>query len=139
MYWLTINREAVTIAQLQADLMPSVSAPKLRDALISLDQRSLIEKLKPTLANSYTQQPVVMEYVTERLIEQVLQEVQQGRIICLKSYALLKVQTKDYVRDAQIRLIVQPILTILLEAIGGRDNLKNLLLQMVLLQQSQAP
>jgi DNA replication protein DnaC len=83
MYWLAINREAVTAAQLQADLMPSVSQAELRDALISLDRRSLIETIKPTSTKSaaltkldcvrYTQQPVVMEYVTEQLIEQVCQ------------------------------------------------------------------
>lgn len=76
MYWLAINREAVTAAQLQADLMPLISQPKLRDALVSFERRSLIEKIKPTSAKpttlmkldcvSYTQQPVVMEYVTER-------------------------------------------------------------------------
>ncbi len=153
MYWLAINREAVTEAQLRIDLLPSVSQAALRDALLSLDQRSLIEKLRPTVLSSqtssstlmrlnsmsYTQQPVVMEYVTERLIEQVCQEVEQAEIICLRSHALLKAQAKDYVRDIQLRLIVQPILTRLLETQGGRDNLKNLLLQLLNIQQLQAP
>ena len=103
MYWLAINREAVTAEQLQADL-PLVSLTKLRDALISLDRRSLIEKIKPTSTQftaltsldgvSYTQQPLVMEYVTERLIEQITQEVEQAQIDCFRSHALLKVQTK---------------------------------------------
>lgn len=101
MYWLAINREAVTAEQLQADL-PLVSLTKLRDALISLDRRSLIEKIKPTSTNSYaltsldgvsyTQQPLVMEYVTERLIEQVT-EVEQAQIDRLRSHAGVKVQT----------------------------------------------
>lgn len=148
MYWLAINREAVTAAQLQADLMPSVTQVALRDALVSLDQRSLIEKIKPTSAKptalmkldcvSYTQQPVVMEYVTEQLIEQVCQEVEQAQIAYLKSHALLKAQAKDYVRDAQIRLIVQRILARLLEVQGGSENLKQLLLQLLRVQQLQA-
>jgi len=50
MYWLAIAREAVTAQQLQAAL-PLVSVTKLRDALISLDRRSLIEKIKPTSTN----------------------------------------------------------------------------------------
>ncbi|CAA9359871.1 High-affinity carbon uptake protein Hat/HatR [uncultured Leptolyngbya sp.] len=149
MYWLAINREAVSAAQLQADLMPSVSQVELRDALGSLDRRSLIEKLKPTSAKpaalmklngvGYTQQPVVMEYVTERLIEQVCQEVVQAEIIHLRSHALLKAQAKDYVRDVQVRLIVQPILTKLLELQGGSENLQTLLLQLLRIQQLQAP
>lgn len=149
MYWLAINREAVTAAQLQADLLPSISLVELRNALISLDGRSLIEKIKPHLAQSttlmnldcvsYTQQPVVMEYVTAQLIAQVCQEVEQAQIECLKSHALLKAQAKDYVKDAQMRLIVQPILARLLQVTGSKESLKNLLLELLKIQQLQAP
>lgn len=149
MYWLAINQEAVSAAQLQADLLPFVSPVELRDALVSLDRRSLIEKIKPTSAKptgeiklgsvSYTQQPVVMEYVTEQLIERVCQEVAQGHIGYLRSYALLKTQAKNYVRDVQMKLIVQPILDRLIEVQGGSENLKNRLLQLLEVQQSQAP
>jgi WD40 repeat protein len=149
MYWLAINREAVTAAQLQSDLLPSVAQTRLRDALVSLDQRSLIERIRPTSAQptalmkldcvSYTQQPVVMEYVTEQLIEQICQEVEQAQINCLRSLALIKAQAKDYIRDIQTRLIVQPILTRLLEAQGSSQNLKLLLLQLLAIQQVQAP
>lgn len=102
MYWLAINREVVTAQQLQADL-PLVSVTKLRDALISLDRRSLIEKIKPNSTNSdalnlsdgvsYTQQPAVMEYVIERSIEQITHEVEQAQSESPKSHALLQVQT----------------------------------------------
>lgn len=141
MYWLAINREAVSAGQLQADLLPSISEVTLQDALISLDQRSLIEKIKPTKSKhfSYTQQPVVMEYVTEQLIERICEEVEQGNIDCFRSHALIKAQAKEYVRDIQVRLIVQPILTRLIETQGGRENLKSLLLHLVSIQQDQAP
>ncbi|RUT06428.1 hypothetical protein DSM106972_026850 [Dulcicalothrix desertica PCC 7102] len=148
MYWLAINREPVTAAQLQADLLPSISLVELRDGLFSLDRRSLIEKIRPTsvkttaLMNlndiSYTQQPVVMEYFIEKLIEQVCQEVELAQIDCLRSHALLKAQAKDYVRDVQMRLIVQPILARLLETQGGSENLKHLLLQLLQIQQHSA-
>ncbi|MBW4623926.1 MAG: pentapeptide repeat-containing protein [Cyanosarcina radialis HA8281-LM2] len=148
MYWLAIDREPATAAQLQIDLMPSVSPAQLRDALISLDRRSLIEKIKPTSAQpaalmkldevSYTQQPVVMEYVTEQLIKLACQEMEQAQINFLRSHALVKVQAKDYVRDIQLRLLVQPILARLIETQGGSENLKNLLLQLLRMQQIQA-
>ena len=148
MYWLAINQEPVTAVQLQADLMPSVSVAQLQDALMSLVQRSLVETMKPNLtkspalaklnAVSYTQQPVVMEYVTQHFIHQVCLEVEQAEIVYLRSHALLKAQAKDYVRDVQIRLIVQPILARLLEVQGGSENLQNLLLQLLKVQQLQA-
>lgn len=147
MYWLAINCETVTAAQLQTDLLPSVSQAKLRDALISLDRRSLIERIKPISTQStalstvddvkYTQQPVVMEYVIERFIEQICQEVDQMQIDYLRSHSLLKTQAKDYVQDMQMRLIVQPILTRLIEMQGSRENLKTLLLQLLRVQQLQ--
>ncbi|HEY9656459.1 MAG TPA: NB-ARC domain-containing protein [Crinalium sp.] len=105
MYWLAINREAVTAAHLQADLLPAVSPSELRDALVSLDRRSLIETIKPSSTKldvvRYMQQPMVLEYVTEQLIKQVYQEIEQTQIIYFRSHALSKAQAKDYVRDIQ--------------------------------------
>ena len=137
MYWLAINREPVTAAQLKADIIPSVSAVELRDVLVSLDRRSLIEKIKLTSTKPitemkldcvrYTQQPVVMEYVTEQLVERVCREVEQAQIACLRSHALLKTQAKENVPGMQMQQIVQPILTRLLKVQGGSENLKQLL------------
>ncbi len=149
MYWLAINQEAVTAAQLQADLQPSISLGKLGDALVSLDRRSLIEKIEPNLEQpvvlspldeiGYIQQPMVMEYVLEQLTHRVCQEVKQGQIDCLRSHVLIKAQAKDYVRDNQRRLIVQPILTRLLEEQGGSSkNLEERLLQLLNFQRSPA-
>ncbi len=149
MYWLAINREAVSQAELQADLLPSVTPVKLRDALQSLHRRSLVEILKPSFQTStalmrlnsirYTQQPVVMEYVVERLIDQICQEINQAQIVYLRSHALLKARAKDYVQEMQIRLIVQPILTRLQDMQGGAENLKRLLLQLLESQRLLAP
>lgn len=143
MFWFAINREAVSAAQLQADLMPSVSRIELRDALISLSRRSLIETIKPSAATKlntvrYAQQPVVMEYVTEQLIKQVCYEVEQTKIDSLRSYALLRPQAKDDGQDVQMQGVVQPVFVRLLEIQGSSENLKNLLLQL-LEKQSQLP
>ncbi|KJH69454.1 WD40 domain-containing protein [Aliterella atlantica] len=147
MYWLAIEREPVTAAQLQADLLPSVTPLQLRYALQSLNGRSLIEKSQQNLAPapmnldgvSYTQQAMVMEYVTSQLIEQVCQELEQVQIDCLRSHALVKAQAKDYIKDVQTRLILQPTLAQLLEVTGSKESLKNLLLELLKIQQVQAP
>jgi len=44
MYWLAIEREPVNLNQLQQDLLVSVSAKKLLEAIKSLKRRSLIEQ-----------------------------------------------------------------------------------------------
>jgi WD40 repeat protein len=105
MYWLAINREWTTIAELHEDIMPAVSKGKLLESLESLTWRSLIEKR----SGSYTQQPVVMEYVTEKLVEQVATELTTTELSLFLQYALVKTTVKNYVRESQIWLIVQPI------------------------------
>jgi len=65
MYWLAINREGVTSAKLQNEIMPKVPWRELLEALESLQVRSLIETFEAGL----TQQPVIREYVTERFIQ----------------------------------------------------------------------
>ena len=79
MYWLAINRDWTTISVLVEDIVPAVSKANLLEALESLSWRSLIEKATPTLierqTGSYTQQPVVMEYVTDRLVERISEEL----------------------------------------------------------------
>ncbi|NEQ44160.1 MAG: hypothetical protein F6K00_11640 [Leptolyngbya sp. SIOISBB] len=110
MYWLAINREGTPISELATDMVPQVGRTKILTALESLSWRSLIEKQ----ASQYTQQPMVMEYVSDRLTEQVFQELCQPDNLlptCLfNSHALLKTTVKDYVRQSQIRLLWQPII-----------------------------
>ena len=68
MYWLAINREGSTIAELESNMV-TVPRTKLLEALEGLRARSLIEKATPTLVEKqscrYTQQLMVREYVTE--------------------------------------------------------------------------
>ncbi len=104
MYWLTINREWTTISSLSEDIVPPVSRAKLLEALESLSWRSLIEKR----TGSYTQQSVVMEYMTERLIETMVTEIETQKLSLFVSHALMKTTVKAYIRESQIRLILGP-------------------------------
>jgi WD40 repeat protein len=105
MSWLAINREPVTIADLQMDLAIELPLSRLIEAVESLLWRSLIE----SSALGFTLQPVVMESVTESLIESVVQEILSEQPQLLLSHALIKAQSKDYIRDSQIRVILKPL------------------------------
>ena len=134
-YWLAINREPVNINELRADLVLPIPSMQLLEALESLSRRSLIEKkliAKQSIAQTtifqtqvqFTLQPVVMEYVTEQLIEQVSGEIigkverKQGDNfappLLFNSHALIKATSKDYIRLAQTKLILQPVIEQLL-------------------------
>ncbi|MCC3404649.1 MAG: AAA family ATPase [Microcoleus sp. PH2017_10_PVI_O_A] len=105
MYWLAIDREWITLAELRANFVAIPSQSKLLDALLSLRGRSLIENN----AGKFTLQPVVMEYVTEQLIDRFEREIQSQNLDLFVSHALIKAEAKDYIRESQIRLILTPL------------------------------
>ncbi|MBD2533594.1 NACHT domain-containing protein [Nostoc flagelliforme FACHB-838] len=105
MYWLAINREPVTFQELREDILSIKSKQRLFSSLGALERSSLLEKNQ----KGFTQQPVVMEYITKQLIEQIWQEVANEKTDFLVRYALVKAQTKDYVRKIQERVILEPI------------------------------
>lgn len=143
MLWLTLNREWVTIAELQADLVPPVPKHRLLETLESLSRRSLIEQKNA----QFTQQPVVMEYVSELLIEQVCEEIGKAAtdletlplsLPTFNACALIKATAKDYVRESQARLILQPIAQHLRDRFSSTPALEQQMFQLLgLLRQSK--
>jgi WD40 repeat protein len=127
MYWLAINREGVAPARLQAEMLLPVTLNQLLETLETLRDRSLIE----TTARGLTQQPVIMEYITERLIQQIEQEIISGELNLLKTHALIEAQTQDYLRDAQIQLILQPLVDRLSIHFSSQEELEQHLYQIV--------
>jgi len=90
MYWLAIVREPVSLTELQASIVATVARSQIVEALTSLKRRFLIEQS----AANYTQQPVVMEYMTQRLIKQICQEIVE-ELELIVSYALIQAQAKQ--------------------------------------------
>jgi WD40 repeat protein len=133
MYWLAIHREPITMAALQTSFVHPPELSLLIEALESLWRRSLIEKAVATTANQaprFTQQPVIMEYVTRCVVDGAVQELmaahQDGETRStllsapLNQYSLLIPTTADYLCNAQKRLILQPILARLLRQCGSQ-------------------
>ncbi|MBP5971805.1 NACHT domain-containing protein [Brasilonema sp. CT11] len=151
MYWLVINREPVSLSQLREDIVLPIPPQKLLEALESLVRRSLIEKATlreelrstPTLveksAATFTLQPIVMEYVTQVLIELVCGEIETHNIDLFRCHALIKATAKDYVRETQIRLILQPVINGLLTVFRSKKNLVNQLTQILSRQREESP
>lgn len=134
-YWLAINREPISLAELQADMVSSVPPLRLLETLESLNRRSLIEKSMPlSEANSatyFTLQSVIMEYVTEQLITQVCAEIVTDKIVLFQRYALFKATAKDYIKETQVRLILKPITDALLNVFDDFKNIKQRLTEIL--------
>lgn len=129
LYWLAIERDQVSLEQLSADFIGDVSTRKLLRAIQSLRRRSLIERGKH--AAVFTLQPVVMEYVSERLIEEVGEDIIAGNLERLSRYTLLKAQSNDYIRECQTRLLIQSLLEKLLAHFGDAQRLELHLMYLV--------
>ncbi len=97
MCWMAISRKPVSLAELEKNIVTVASKRKLIEAMNSLLIRSLIEKD----GEYFWVQPVVMEYVIERSVEQGCTEIETQQIEHLKSQTLVKAQAKDYVRELQ--------------------------------------
>ena len=101
MYGMAISREPVSLAELEENIITVASKRKLLEAINSLLIRSLIEKD----GEYFWVQPVVMEYVTQRLLEQGGSEIETQEIELLRSHTLVNTQAKNQVWELQkIRL-----------------------------------
>jgi WD40 repeat protein len=140
MIWLAINREPVQPLELRSDIVPTIEQNYLMLSLRSLKRRSLVENTPM----GFTQQPVVMDFVTNLLVEQIYQEITQEhplgilpsiqsklnrQLFYLRHYALIKATAKDYIRHSQIRLILKPLVVKLLGRLGSKQMVAKELFQ----------
>jgi WD40 repeat protein len=114
LYWLAIERKPINLDELLEDMLQPRSREALVQALLGLRRRSLIEKSD----DCFTLQNVILEYVTDRLAQQVGQELCADRLDVVHRLALLKADSEDYVRESQVRLILQPVAELLTDNLG---------------------
>ncbi len=113
MYWLAIERNWVSIADLHAQIIPVTTKSRLLSRLESLGRRSLIEASR----GKFTQQAVVMEYMTERTIDRVVSELTNWNLHAERlkdlplwmSYPLMAAESPKYLHAIQKRLVLGPI------------------------------
>ena len=121
LFWLAIEREQVPMEVLRADLLGTMSKNELLPALMSLRRRSLIERGDHGAV--FHLQPVLLEFITDRIVKQVSEEIIHLQHSSITKYALMKSHSKDYIRESQVRLIVQPVLANLTDSLGDKERL----------------
>jgi WD40 repeat protein len=148
MCWLAIAREPMSIVELEALLHPAWnhhaqhdhqlsghvsqsgtgSAPpqtvnaSLLTVLQSLHRRSVIAVESGQIDHSkhrWSLQPMVMEYTIGRFVDKICTEIEEQKPACLNTHAIVQANTKEYLRQAQLRLIVQPAIDRLRTSIGN--------------------
>jgi WD40 repeat protein/transcriptional regulator with XRE-family HTH domain len=104
--WLAVVREWTSLDSLLSLLVPRPTRARVLEALEALWRRSLIERGEGA---RFTLQSVVMEYVTDALLEHLSEEIVTQTMGNLHRYALEQAQAKDYVRQTQVRVLVRPL------------------------------
>ena len=117
MYWLAIYRNYVSLTELRDSLIAPQPVTRVLEAVESLLRRSLIEKEADS--GRFRSLSVVMEYVTEQLIEEAYQEIRLGQTQdFINSYPFMRARSLSYLRNTQQQLILEPIAKKLLSIFG---------------------
>src|SRR5438874_3580337 len=124
--WLAVLREWTQLDTLVQVLHPRVRRAQLLEALEALLRRSLVERGQQA---SFGLQSVVMEYLSDELGENLSEEIVLGDPQQLRRVALAQAQAKDYVREIQVRLLVQPLLERLRAELGANAQIEAHLLR----------
>jgi predicted transcriptional regulator len=104
LYWLALERRPVSIEQLSDNLLLPISNSDILEALSSLLRRELIDKNASTGQAEFLLHPVLMQYVTEQLTNQVCSEmfvilrnhkIDDKKIKFLKSHRVFKNQNLE--------------------------------------------
>ena len=130
MTWLAIHREWVSLPQLQEDIGTAIPRRQLLEALESLGHRSLIERGDL----GFTQQPVVMEYMVDNLLEEAFQDLLTwGQLEpstpladypWFHRYPLIQASAREYIRQSQVRVILTPLAERLKAQICPKERLE---------------
>lgn len=127
--WLAIEREPVDIKGILQNINYPLKRNRLDTAILSLrNRRSFIERGN----DKYTLQNVIMEYVTDRFVEEIYNEIIDTtklidqRFNIFNEHSLIKTQAAEYIRNSQIRLILEPLLKKLEYGLGSNNRLTEL-------------
>lgn len=132
--WLASAREPLTESQLWQIFARTTSKRSFLDVLRSLLNRSLVENYGGALGL----QNIVTDYLTDYFVTHVCQEFAAATPTLLHSHALILAHAKEYVRQSQVRMILQPISERLL-ARYGRIQLEARCQQLLTTMQHEQP
>ncbi|WP_416674885.1 WD40 domain-containing protein [Egbenema bharatensis] len=122
--WLALSYAPVSYVELQNAILSPEVRRKFLGLLKSLKDRSLIEVEPP----GFTLQPVIREFLIEKLIEQLLDNLNNIDLVIaadqepeLNQYALIQARAEDDAIERQILAIIQPMLDRLLTDYGSQE------------------
>ncbi|MEM9091383.1 MAG: TIR domain-containing protein [Cyanobacteria bacterium P01_F01_bin.53] len=108
MHWLAINHRPCTLEDLKSDIVSLDHKRNLIHTLRSLQRRFLVER-KELGTVLFHLHPIIEEYILDRFVRAVFLDLMRGNLELFNSYALMKADAEDELRDFQRDNIIYPI------------------------------
>jgi hypothetical protein len=90
LYWLTIFREPTSLEEIKAELVSPIAQDALSNTLKELQQKISIEA--SDRGRRFRLQPVLLEYFTERLINEIVREIKTSHLHLLNCHSLYQIK-----------------------------------------------
>jgi WD40 repeat protein/transcriptional regulator with XRE-family HTH domain len=119
LYWLAIEREQLSLAMLRERQSSATGRAETLEALDALNRRSLVEH--GDAAATFTLQPVIQEYVDNRIVDAVVRELTSDQHDIVRRFPLIRGTATDWVRRSQERFLGEPVLRRLEVAYGSNS------------------
>ncbi|MBL8057235.1 MAG: helix-turn-helix domain-containing protein [Anaerolineales bacterium] len=129
LFWLAIERDPVALPELRRNFLLDIPSHEILSGLTSLLQRAMIERQDQGAA--FFLLPVLLEFVTDRLVSLLAEQLLQQNLETLAQYPLVKSQSSDQIREGQLRMLLQPVLSLLKRHFGSPALLQEHLRQLV--------
>lgn len=104
--WLAIYREPMGVGDLQQCFLHPQTQRLIPQTLQDLGRRLPLISTQ----QRFTLPPVLIDYLSDRLIQQYAQAIQQSDGPVLERFSLMQTTVPDYVRSAQRRVLLTPVL-----------------------------
>jgi hypothetical protein len=124
---LAVQREPRTLRQLRAAWHTDAGRADYLDSFQALRRRSLVEQVGVDGTTRFTLHCLVLEYLTDQLVQSVAEEISRGRPSLLVRLPLIEAQAPDYLRHTQEVVIGEAILQHLADTRDAHERLLALL------------
>jgi WD40 repeat protein len=121
LFWLAIAREPVAQQSLFARF--GEHQKSLGKSLAGLTSLAIVEET----STGWTLGSQMMTFTTDLLVRQLADELKRGVLELLKNHGLLWTDSREYVRDAQRRVLLRPLLQATYGRSSAADALRDLL------------
>ncbi len=134
-YWLAIAQSPISLATLREQILVNSSLSDLLKNLDSLGRRFLIEKISESGQTVFRLQPLIVQYVSERLVEQIQAEVLETvktegieRMWLLKTHNLStsvpqQKESKEAGSRSIVELVINRLQVLFLKTVGSEEPL----------------